>query len=136
MKYLFIVISIVLLVFVSGCASRGQFNGQNTNTLVNVKNNNFKVIKTNVVGASSGFNFLGFIPFASPAYYEAKKDLFKNAGENFAGRSIALINQTEDRSVIYLILFSITTLTLSADIIEYQDTSVQEDVTIQEDNID
>jgi len=119
MKYIISIVTI-LIVLLSGCANHGQINGQNTDAVVNLKNNNFKIIKTNVIGESSGFSLFGIIPFSSPAYYKAKKDLFENAGEDLTGRSIALINQTEDRSFIYLILFSIPTLTLSADIIEYQ----------------
>jgi hypothetical protein len=35
------------------------------------------------------------------------------------GKAIALANQTEDESCIYLILFSIPRVTISADVIEY-----------------
>ena len=79
------------------------------------------MIKAGAIGHSSGFKLLGIIPFASPNYAEAKTDLYKSVGEPLTGRSVALANQTEDRSSIYLILFSIPKVTITADVIEFTD---------------
>ena len=77
------------------------------------------MIKVGARGESSGFRLLGFIPFASPSYAQAKQRLYKSIGQPLEGKAIALVNQTEDESCIYLILFSIPRVTISADVIEY-----------------
>ena len=81
----------------------------------------YKIIKVAAKGESTGFRFLGIIPLASPKYSEAKQSLYESVGEPLEGRAIALVNQTEDRSFMYFILFSIPKITLTADIIEYLD---------------
>ena len=52
---------------------------------------------------------------------EAKAALYKSVGEPLTGRSVALANQTEDRSSMYLILFSIPKVTITADVVEFND---------------
>jgi hypothetical protein len=75
------------------------------------------------VGESSGFKLLGIIPLASPLYSEAKANIYKSVDEPLSGRSIALANQTEDRSSLYLILFSIPKVTITADVVEFTSTN-------------
>ena len=126
MKSIKILNKIGILVFVSiflfGCAAQqgGSFR-QSTGTGVSLSKNNYKVIKASATGQSTGFRLFGIIPFVSPSYAEAKKQLYASAGESLGGRAVALANQTEDRSTLYVILFSIPKLTLSADIIEFQE---------------
>jgi hypothetical protein len=109
------------LLLLSGCGgSLGQMN-QSTGTQVQLSSNNYKVIKAGAKGESSGFNLLGFIPIASPNFADAKANLYINAGKNLEGKSVALANQTEDRSFLYLILFSIPKVTITADIVEFTD---------------
>ena len=55
----------------------------------------------------------------SPNYAEAKADLYASVGESLVGRSAALANQTEDKSSIYVILFSLPKVTITADVIEF-----------------
>ena len=110
---------LALSCMVVGC-SQGEFRGQSTNASVGLSSNNYKVIKANAVGESTGFKLLGIIPFASPKYAEAKKNLYGSVGEDVKGKAIALVNQTEDVSSSYFILFSIPKITLSADVIEYK----------------
>lgn len=107
-----------LTILLAGCASQGDYQHSNA-TDVNLSSNNYRVIKAGAVGKSSGFNLLGFIPLDSPNYAQAKERLYKSVGEPLAGRAIALANQTEDRSSLYLILFSIPKLTITADVIEF-----------------
>lgn len=108
-----------IALLLTGCsASAGQFQ-QATGTAVSLKENNYKIVKAGATGHSNGFALLGLIPFVSPTYAEAKAELYKSAGETLEGRSIALANQTEDRSVLYLILFSIPKVTITADIVEF-----------------
>jgi hypothetical protein len=110
-----------LAYFLVGCSSQGDFRGQGTATGVNLAKNNYKLIKAGARGESSGFKLLGIIPFVSPNYAEAKSSLYNSADETLSGRSIALANQTEDKSSMYLILFSIPKITITADIIEFTD---------------
>lgn len=112
---------LALIFGISGCASTGEFRGQGTVAGVNLEKKNYKIIKVAAKGESTGFRFLGIIPFASPTYSEAKESLYESVGEPLEGRAIALVNQTEDRSYMYFILFSIPKITLTADIIEYVD---------------
>jgi hypothetical protein len=106
-----------------GCSSTGEFKGQTTGTAVNLQQKNFKVLKAAAKGESSGFKLLGLIPFASPTYAQAKVDLYNSVGESLAGRAVALANQTEDKSSTYLILFSIPKITITADVIEFTDST-------------
>jgi Family of unknown function (DUF6567) len=116
-KYLLV---LVLAPFVfAGCASQGG-DYQHTNaTDVRLSGNNYRLIKAGAVGKSDGFWLLGIIPFANPNYGEAKAHLYKSVGEPLTGRSIALANQTEDRSTLYLLLFSIPKVTITADVVEF-----------------
>lgn len=102
----------------TGCASHGDYRVGNA-TGVNLSGNNYRLVKANATGTSTGFRLLGIIPFASPHYSEAKANIYESVGESLTGRAVALANQTEDRSVIYLILFSLPKLTLTADVIEF-----------------
>ena len=111
----------VLSLLATGCASQGEFRGQGTATGVSLAGNNYKLIKAGAKGQSSGFRLLGIIPFASPNYADAKASLYQSVGEPLTGRSVALANQTEDRSSLYLILFSIPKVTITADVVEFTD---------------
>jgi hypothetical protein len=62
-----------------------------------------------------------FLPIVSPNHADAKASLYKSVEEPLTGKAIALINQTEDRSRFTLILFTITRITLTADVIEFTD---------------
>lgn len=104
-----------------GCGSSiGKFQ-QSTGTEVKLSENNYKLIKAGATGSSSGFYLLGIIPIVKPSFAEAKSDLYQSSGQALEGRSIALANQTQDESNIYLILFSIPKVTISADIVEFTD---------------
>jgi hypothetical protein len=103
---------------VTGCASQGEFR-QSSGTQVSLAGDNYKVVKAGAKGQSSGFYFLGFIPIVSPNMADAKQSLYESVGEPLTGRSVALSNETEDRSALYLILFSIPRYTITADVVEF-----------------
>ena len=113
--------STIGLCFGLGCTSSGNFRGQTTGTGVSLTHNNYRVIKAGATGKSYGFRLLGIIPLANPKYATAKSHLYKSVGEPLTGRAIALANQTEDQSTVYLILFSIPKLMVTADVIEFTD---------------
>ena len=111
------------MAFILGCsASRGIMNEQ-TSTGVSLSKNNYTIVKAGARGESTGFCLLGFICFTSPNYAEAKSNLYSGCNEKLEGRSIALANQTQDHSSLYLILFSIPKVTITADIVEFKDES-------------
>lgn len=102
----------------AGCGSTGSMP-QSTGTDVSLRGNNYKIVKAGARGESSGFYLLGFIPIVSPNYADAKSSLYQSVGQSLEGRSVALANQTHDRSTLYVILFSIPKITITADIVEF-----------------
>jgi hypothetical protein len=66
---------------------------------------------------------LGFIHIVDPTHANAKASLYASVGQPLTGRSVALANETEDRSSLYLILFSIPKITVTADLVEFTDTT-------------
>jgi len=77
------------------------------------------MIQPGAKGGSRGFYLLELIPITSPSYAAAKERLYKSVGQDLKGRSVALANQTQDMSSLYLILFSIPTVTVTADVIAF-----------------
>ena len=109
----------------SGCATNEEHRpAEGYVTRVDQNRNNFRVIKACAKGESSGFSLLGILQFVSPSYTEAKEKMYASAGGHLEGKAVTLVNQTEEYSSIYLILFSIPKLTLTADVIEYTDDPV------------
>jgi hypothetical protein len=119
-KYLSIALCAISLALLTGCSSEGEFR-QSTGTSVALAGNNYKLIKEGVTGTSSGFKLLGIIPITSPTHAGAKASLYKSIGIPLTGKSIALANETEDRTRLYLILFSIPRITVTADVVEFID---------------
>jgi len=113
-----VTVSLYLLLIgnLSGCSSIGSMPHV-MGTQTNLSRNNFKVIKSGVQGRDSGFSLLGFLPIASPSYADAMADLHSKI--DMEGKATALANVTQDRSNLYLILFSIPRLTITADIVEF-----------------
>ncbi len=108
----------------TGCANVGEIKGGHTDTSVSLAGKNYKVVQAGVMGHSSGFRLLGIIPIVSPNYASAKASLYKSIKEPITGKAVALANETEDRSSLYLILFSIPRVTITADVIEFTDAPV------------
>lgn len=113
---------LLFIILCSSCASQNGKMDQSTGTGVVLKSNNYKVLKAGARGDSYGFYLLGLIPIISPSYADAKYDLYDGIGHKLEGRSIALANQTEDTSTVYLILFSFPRITITADIVEFHQT--------------
>jgi hypothetical protein len=117
--------SAAVCIAATGCvASKGEFR-QATGTQVALDSNNYKIVKAGVRGESTGFKLLGLISIAAPSYADAKAALYQNTGENLTGRSIALANQTEDTSGINLLIFQIPKVTITADVVEFNDKSTK-----------
>lgn len=115
-----IMAAMLFLILLSGCvAERSGSMPQSTATEVSLKEDNYKVLKAGARGSSVGFYLLGIIPIVSPNYADAKSDLYGSVGHQIEGRSVALANQTQDSSSIYVILFSIPKIVITADIVEF-----------------
>jgi hypothetical protein len=116
----FLAILLVSVFFLGGCASAMGNYPHNSITQVNLEKNNYKMIKPNAAGASSGFSLLGFINLTTPQHTIAMSRLYQNAGIKEGG-AYALANVIEETTNTYLILFSIPTYRVRADVVEFVD---------------
>ena len=118
----FLAVLSLLLGLGAGCSSsKVDVRGQSTATSVALSGKNYKMIKAGAKGQSYGFRLLGILPFGSPNHAAARRSLYSSVHEPLTGRAAALANEMEDRSTLYLILFSIPKLTITADVIEFTD---------------
>ena len=117
----FMAASALLLSLATGCSStRVENNASSTQTHIDLNHANYKMIKAGAEGRSYGFRLLlGIIPITAPNTATARADLYRNVGESVTGKSVALINVTEDRSTTWLLLFSIPKLVITGDVVEF-----------------
>lgn len=106
----------LLCLGLAGCASVGSMPHL-TGTTTDLGSRNYRVVKSSVRGSDSGFSFLGMIPIVSPSYANAMADLHKKV--SMEGKAMAFANVAQDRSSVYLILFSVPTITITADVVEF-----------------
>ena len=111
------VLCLLVMLVAVGCTSTGTYPAT-SGTQVDLSRKNFRLVKANAIGTSSGFELFGFIPFAAPRYTEALSNLYRQAGVT-EGAAQTLTNVTQEKSSLYLILFSIPKLTVRADVIEF-----------------
>ena len=109
------------LLITAGCSStRVENNAASTQTEVSLSHGNYKMVKAGAEGRSYGFRFLlGIIPITAPSTADARADLYQNVDQPVNGRSVALVNVTEDRSTTWLILFSIPKIVITGDVVEF-----------------
>ena len=78
------------------------------------------MIQAGAEGRSYGFRFLlGIIPITAPSTADARADLYRSLNQSLTGRSVALVNVTEDRSTTWLVLFSIPKIVITGDVVEF-----------------
>jgi hypothetical protein len=94
-----------------------------TTTAVNLSRQNFKIVKSNAIGSSVGFSFLGLVTLKAPGYAEAITQLYQQTGVS-EGKAQALVNVVHENSSTYFILFALPKITVRADIIEFTDGAV------------
>lgn len=100
-----------------GCSGLGLLQ-HTTNTETHLNRKNFRVVKTSIRGESSGFSlFLGLVPIVPATYTEAMTALHEAA--DMDGKATALVNVAQDRTELNLILFTIPTVTVTADVVEF-----------------
>ena len=114
-----ILVGLALVVLLSGCSAIGMFPNK-TITNVNLERKNYRMVKPNAIGKSTGVSLFGIIPLSAPRYTNAMSDLYSNVDMSMGG-AYALAHVVRERSDAYIILFSFPTLTVRADIIEFID---------------
>ena len=92
------------------------------NTDVRLQQQNFIVVKTNVVGQSSGFSLLGILTIVPAKFTKAMSRLYAQS-EIQSGRPQTLVNLIMEKDSSYFILFSIPHTSIRADIIEFVPTT-------------
>ena len=88
------------------------------NTDVRLQEKNFVVIRTNVVGESSGFSLLGILTIVPAKFNKAMSRLYAQA-EMQPGRPQTLVNLVMEKDATYFILFSLPRTSIRADVIEF-----------------
>lgn len=115
--------AVLLMLALTGCAGRHRTDNA-TATGVQLSHANYQLIKPGAQGSSSGFRLLEFIPVTAPSLADAKSDLYDSIGAtNLEGRAVALTNLSEDSYTVHFLLFAIPRVRVSADVIEFTDTS-------------
>jgi hypothetical protein len=88
------------------------------NTDVRLQGKNFTVIRTNVMGESSGFSLLGILTIVPAKFTKAMSLLYAQA-EMQPGRPQTLVNLVMEKDATYYILFSLPRTAIRADVIEF-----------------
>jgi hypothetical protein len=88
------------------------------NTDVRLQEKNFVVIRTNVMGESSGFALLGILTIVPPKFTKAMSRLYEKA-EMQTGRPQTLVNLVMESDSTYFILFSLPRTAIRADVVEF-----------------
>ena len=88
------------------------------NTDVRLQEKNFIVIRTNVMGQSSGFSLLGVLTIVPAKFTKAMSRLYVQA-EMQPGRPQTLVNLVMEKDATYFILFSLPRTAIRADVIEF-----------------
>jgi hypothetical protein len=89
-----------------------------TATTVKLEQENFIVVKTNVVGRCKGFSLLGIITIV-PARFDTAMDRLYGQAEMQPGRSQTLASLVMERSTTYWILYSVPRVSIRADVVEF-----------------
>lgn len=131
-------LSLLLLVLLTGCASSGAFYNANL-TEVQLADDNFSVVATGVSGQAEAGYVLGFsasfmtemqtvalarVEGTGNLYAEALDDLWRNfEAEHGAtdGRSLALANVRFDSDALNLLVYTRPRISVRADVIEFVD---------------
>ena len=110
-------VTLLLVALVVGCSStKGSYYDTRQATSVDLKNANFRVIKSSAVGTDRGFRLLG-IELSSPSYVKAMNELRSQAP--MENRATAVANVVQEESNTWFLLFSIPKVTITGDIIEF-----------------
>src|SRR6516165_7114930 len=93
-------------------------NPAHIQTSVNLAEGNFTVVKTNLIGRSTGFSLLGLIPIIPPKFTKAMSETYAKAGIQ-EGESKTLANFIVEHSGSYWILCSLPEIIVRADVVQF-----------------
>ena len=135
---------IALAALAGGCAAMtalplGSMLGSPNSSALNVYHTtetrldqrNFVVLKTNVVGQTSGFSLLGVVTIVPAKFTTAMRRLYTHAGLA-PGQSQTIVNMNINQDSTYLVLFSIPRTYVSGDVVEFISTNSAESKVQQE----
>jgi type VI secretion system VasD/TssJ family lipoprotein len=109
-------VALAASVLLAACVSRGPRPAARSTT-AELSRANYRVVATDLRGRDTGFRLFGILPFVSPSYADAMSELRDRV--DMSGRATALVNVTEDESTLYLVLFSLPRVTVTADVVEF-----------------
>jgi hypothetical protein len=136
-KLMFYPIALIGALLLSGCASSGLFFSMN-NTAVELSENNYEIVATNIAGEAEAGYLLGLSFSAGAAtntlalarvsgsgmlYKEALENLWKNYEEkhgSVVGKKLALVNVRYDSDALNLILYTSAKISIRADVVEFK----------------
>ena len=108
---------VLLLTSALGCSINRGSMPNFSQSATQLERANFRVIKANARGVDRGFSLFGIIPFVSPSIADANDQLL--LGIATEGKAISLANATQERRTLYFILFSLTSIVVRAEVIEF-----------------
>ena len=136
-KLMFYPIALIGALLLSGCASSGLFFSMN-NTAVELSEDNYEIVATNVSGEAEAGYLLG-VSFSAGAatntlalarvsgsgmlYMEALEELWKNYEEEHGsviGKKLALVNVRYDSDALNLLLYTSAKISIRADVVEFK----------------
>jgi len=91
-------------------------------TEARLQEKNFIVIKTNVIGQSTGFSLFGILTIVPARFNKAMGRLYAQA-EMKPGRSQTVVNLVLEQDSMNFILFSLPRTSISADVVEFVPTA-------------
>ena len=136
-KLMFYPIAFIGALLLSGCASSGLFFSMN-NTSVELSENNYEIVATNVSGEAEAGYLVG-VSFSAGAatntmalarvsgsgmiYMEALENLWKNYEKEHGsviGKKLALVNVRYDSDELNLLLYTSAKISIRADVVEFK----------------
>jgi hypothetical protein len=88
-------------------------------TTVELANDNFLLVKTNVVGRSRGFSLLGIITIVPATLTKAMSQMYMTAAMSY-GQPQTFAHLVVERTSTYWILFGVPEVDVRADIVEFK----------------
>ena len=135
-----LLLAVALVLTTTGCVTTGSFPSANV-TNVELSEDNFEIVATDVAGEASAGYILGFsvglglssqmstlalarVEGEGALYREAIRDLWANFRAEHGeveGRNVALINVRFDGDALNLLLYTRPTVSIRADVVEFED---------------
>jgi hypothetical protein len=83
-------------------------------------NERLRVVQRGVTASSSGFRFLGILPFAFPSEARAERKILSEIDPVLRDSEHVLVNRRIENRTVYFFIGSVHTITLHADLAEVE----------------